>query len=193
MEWKFWRWFFLGLNDRSGIRELFVNCSCVVHIFIGVILAWGIEVCLHDAARTILLPLAGIFVGLSFAWAGNAQALIQEDEIRKIAVYLPDGIETYIYTFQMAILVILVTLGAWGLAGLEVFSIWIFQSPFARLLVEICLYFLASLTLRECWHVVLGSQMLILTRYYVRKVENEKECREYLQSKRTKSPVDKPP
>ena len=165
---------FLGIKSRSGLQRLFINWWCIIHIVIGVILTYNIEVSLHDAARTILLPLAGIFVGLSFAWAGNAQALLQKDEIQKISVYLPDEIETYVYTFQLAILVILVTLGSWGLAGLKLFSLQMFQAPCIKLLTEICLYFLASLTLRECWHVVLGSQILILTRYHVRKIESEK-------------------
>lgn len=175
MKWKFWRWFFLGLEDRSGLSELLINRWCIVHIVVGFIFAQSISVSLDDAARTILLPLAGIFVGLSFAWAGNAQALLQKREIQKISAHLPDGIEAYIYIFQLAILVILVTLVAWGLAGLKIFSLQIFQAPCVQLFIKTCLYFLASLTLRECWHVVLGSQILILTRHEVRRVEDREK------------------
>ena len=128
-----------------------------------------VRVPIQEASQTILLPLAGIFVGLSFAWAANAQALLSEPEIEKLSEYLPDGISTYIFTFQLAILVILVTLVAWGLAGLGIFEAKIFCANRMRFSIEWALYFLASLTIRECWHVVLGSQSLVLAQNKIRK------------------------
>lgn len=35
---------------------------------------------------------------------------------------------------------------------------------------KISLYTLASLTLRECWHVVMGAQMLLLAQRFVKKI-----------------------
>lgn len=96
MKWQFWRWLFLGLQDRPGYRQL-VNWWLVVHIAVGIAVAQLVGVSVHEAAQTFLLPLAGIFIGLSFAWVGNAQALLQESEIEKIAEYHPDGIRTYVY------------------------------------------------------------------------------------------------
>lgn len=171
---EFWKWFFLGLSDRSGLQTLFIDRWCIIHIAIGFISAWYIEVCIHDAAQTVLLPLAGIFIGLSFAWAGNTQALLQQKEIREFFLYLPDKIEAHLYTFQLAILVILVTLCAWGLAGLKVFLLPIFQTPCIQLLIETCLYFLASLTLRECWNVVYGSQILIFVSHRAQEEKDKK-------------------
>lgn len=168
MKWQFWKWLLCGLNDRPGFLQL-IDWWLPLHVVIGLVLAKVVDVSLHDAAQTFLLPLAGIFIGLSFAWVGNAQALLQESEIEKIADYHPDGIRTYVYTFQLAILVILLTLVAWGLAGLKVFSLPIFSSACAKYCVEAGLYFMASLTLRECWHVVIGSQLLILSRHQARK------------------------
>ena len=169
---RFWRWFFLGLSDRSGLWML-IDRWCILHIVVGAVSAWCIEVCIHDAAQTVLLPLAGIFIGLSFA-AGNAQTLLQQKEIQEFSLYLPDEIETHLYTFQLAILVILVTLCAWGLAGLQVFSLQVFQAPCIQLFIEACLYFLASLTLRECWHVVLASQILFFIRHCAQKEKDKK-------------------
>lgn len=173
MNWQFWRWLFCGLRDRPGYRQL-VNLWLIMHIAIGVGVNSVVDVTIADAAQTFLLPLAGIFIGLSFAWVGNAQALLQESEIEKIARHHPDGIQTYVYTFQLAILVILITLVAWGLAGLEVFESPMFQNEYVIYVVNSSLYFLASLTLRECWHVVIGSQLLILTRHNVRHNSDRK-------------------
>lgn len=162
MKWQFWKWFFLGLQSRSGLARLLFNRWTLVHITLGVTLAWAIDKPLSDIATGFLLPLASILVGLSFAWAGNAQALLQTDEVEKIAPHVSDGIETYLYSFQAAILVILITMTLWGLAAVGIFT------PIA-LPAEMFLFFLASLAVRECWHVVIATQLLILTRYTIRK------------------------
>ena len=166
MKWQFWRWLLLGLRDRPGYR-LLLDRWLVVHIATGILMALLIGVSIHEAARTILLPLAGVFIGLSFAWAGNAQALLKESEIEKVAECHPDGIQTYVYTFQLAILIILITLVAWGLAGLKVFDAEILSNSVVQTSIEALLYFLASITLRECWHVVMASQLMILSRHNV--------------------------
>lgn len=168
MKWQFWRWLFIGLSSRPGYTQ-FTNAWLVVHIAVGVGLARVITVPVFEAAQIVLLPLAGILIGLSFAWAGNAQALLQKSEIERVAEYHPDGLLTYVFTFQLAILIILITLSAWGLAGLKFFHAPVLQHASIQFGIEATLYFLASLTLRECWHVVVGSQLLILSRHEARK------------------------
>ena len=110
MRWNFWRWLILGRESASGVRLLLCNPWTIVHLAIGIGLGKVVDLPVHEAAQLFLLPLAGIFVGLSFAWAGNAQALLMEKEIELLSDFHPDGIHTYVYTFQLAILVILVTL-----------------------------------------------------------------------------------
>lgn len=172
MKWLFWKWLIIGLSDRPGYCQL-LNWWLLVHVAAGVAVNMLVKVPIHEAAQTFLLPLAGIFIGLSFAWVGNAQALLQESEIERIAQHHPDGIQTYIYTFQLAILIILITLVAWGLAGLKVFNFDVCDSSTFSFVVGSFLYFLASLTLRECWHIVIGSQLLILSRHNVRTDRND--------------------
>lgn len=174
MKWNFWRWLFLGLNAKPGYRKI-IDFWFIFQLAISILLAHLVDVSLKEAASTLILPLSGIFVGLSFAWAGNAQALLQETEIERLADAHPDGLENYVYTFQLAILMILITLVCWGLAGLGLFEKSFFSSEILGFLIECFLYLLASLTLRECWHVVLGSQILILTRSKIREKNNNKE------------------
>ncbi len=163
-KWRFWTWFFCGLQSRSGLARL-CDRWILLHVFVGLTLAYLAQKPLADIATTFLLPLASILVGLSFAWAGNAQAILQTDELETLSRQLPDGIETYLYVFQTAILVILVTATLWGLAAIGIFGA--FEYP-----AKVALFFLASLTLRECWHVVLGSQVMILARYSIRERES---------------------
>ncbi|WBQ11219.1 hypothetical protein L2D01_05405 [Hyphomonadaceae bacterium ML37] len=170
MQWRFWRWLFCGLESkRPGIFQLF-DAWLVFHILIAILIQATITIPIEDAASKVLLPLASIFIGLSFAWAGNAQALMQEKEIVDLAEKHPDGLETYLYTFQLAILIILFTLIIWGLAGLEFLKLADHHNiPYVRNVIEVALIFFASMTIRECWHVVLGSQLMILSRHEIRR------------------------
>ena len=178
MIWQFWRWLFRGLNHRPGYRQ-FISGWLVVQVAVSVGLALAVEVSIHDAARAVLLPLIAIFVGLSLAWVGNAQALLQEAEIEKLAKYHPDGIWTYVYTFQLAILVMLTTVVFWGLAALGVLSAPFLCHDGVQFSIETWLYLLTTLTVRECWHVVMASQLLILSRYIIRKTnESSSDSRE---------------
>lgn len=173
---SYWRWFFLGSGGRAGFRRL-VNLWLVVHVAVGAGLVWLVDVDLQTAGRTVLLPLAGIFIGLAFAWGGNAQALLQTDEMEEMAEHHEGGFAEYVFTYQTAILVILVTLVLWGLAGLKVFDgVWPTpQNSKAYLVVKGALFAMCSLTLRECWHVVLGAQWMLLARQEIKKARKERD------------------
>lgn len=167
---RFWTWFFRGTGGKPGYRK-FLDRWFFFHLILGIALAWVVPISLKEAANAVLLPLAGIFIGLSFAWGGNAQALLQTEEIEKLTDYHPGGFEDYIYTFQAAILAILVTLAGWGFAGLGLFDdVWPKTSSRpAYLCVAGSLFFLASLTIRECWHVVLGAQLMLIARRKIKR------------------------
>lgn len=161
---SYWNWFFRGRTDsRPGWRQL-MNGWLLAHLVIGTALSTLVLEPLPEAAKAILLPLAGILIGMSFAWIGNAIALVQTPEIERLAAFHHGGIEQYVYTFQTAILVLLVTLSMWGAAGLGVFERPCFWpcGPWAHTTMSVILYALASLAIRECWQVVAFSQLLLL-------------------------------
>lgn len=174
MKWQYWKWFFCGVDgQKRGLLSL-LDWWIVFHLTVAVGLAYFVSVSVKEAASTVLLPLASIFIGLSFAWAGNAQALMQTEEIEELSQHVPGGLQTYAYKFQTSILVILVTLCAWGLAGLGMFECKAsaskcFSCEYWKYGIKGFLYFLASLTLRECWHVVLGSQIMLISRHSIKK------------------------
>jgi hypothetical protein len=78
---SFWRWLFRGLDTQAGIWRL-LNWWSIGHLVVGFALTLIVPVPLQEAASVILLPLAGVFIGLSFTWVGNAQAILagREDE-----------------------------------------------------------------------------------------------------------------
>ena len=166
----FWQWLMVGTGNGPGIKR-FIDWWLLLHVSVAGALAYLLPISLKDAATSLLLPVAGIFIGLSFAWGGNAQALLQSEEIENVSKFKDGGFTDYVYVFQSAILLILVTLCLWAVAGLGIFDIVWPISP--KLLsykaVAFVLFFFSSMTLRECWHVVLGAQSLLLVRFQVRK------------------------
>ena len=167
---SFWGWFFKGSGAGPGLRRLF-DIWLIFHIAVGCIVASISPSQLCEAAKGLLPPLAGIFIGLSFAWGGNAQALLETQEIKKMAQLHKGGFEEYIYTYQLSILIILFTLVAWGVAGLNIYdTVWPTQSNTpVYFIVGSSLYTLASLSRRECWHVVLGAHAMLLARHNILK------------------------
>ena len=172
---SYWSWFFVGSGAKPGYRRI-VNWWLLLHLAMGFLLAYVVKVNLVNAANSVLLPLVGILVGLSFAWAGNAQALMQSPEMGRLAEYHEGGFSEYVFVFQTAILAILVTLILWALAGLQVFDLFwpTAKRHYVYFSVEVVLFSFSSLTLRECWHVVLGAQWMLLAQRKIRKKEHEK-------------------
>jgi hypothetical protein len=169
IEFSFWRWMARGSGSTPGYRRL-VNRWLIFHLVVGCALALIVPVTLATAAITVLLPLAGILKGLSFAWAGNAQALLQASEVEEMADFHPGGFTEYVFTYQAAILAILVTLVFWAIAGFEVFDKQWPTAAHAKLYfaVKALAFTLSSLTLRECWHIVLGAQWMLLSKKQIR-------------------------
>ena len=122
-------------------------------------------------ANTVLLPLVGILIGLSFAWAGNAQAMLQTREIASLSDYHEGGFAEYVYLYQTAILIILITLVLWGFAGLKVFDSWwpTQTANYPYFATKAFLFMLASLTLRSCWQVIMGSQWMLLAQKKIKE------------------------
>lgn len=173
---SFWRWLAKGTGGEPGYRRL-VNRWLALHLIVGVVLAWIVPVNLQSAANTVLLPLVGTLIGLCFAWAGNAQALLQADEIVELTQHHKGGFAEYVFTYQAAILAILVALAVWALAGFEVFDkTWPTEGRRTWYFIAKSLLFaLSSLTLRECWHVVLGAQWMLLMQHWLKRSKDAKK------------------
>lgn len=167
----FWDWLFRGTHGRRPGYRRFVDKWLLLHVVVGVCLSIFVKHPLPDVALAVLLPLAGVFVGLSFAWAGNAQTVLQSPEVEELMRHHPGGRVDYIYSFQASILLILASLVAWGLMGLGIPDLG--RMPFVQYAYASLLFFLASMTVRECWSVVLGAQLLILARLEIRNTSSQ--------------------
>jgi len=167
---QFWSWLIRGSGGKPGYRRI-LNRWLVLHGVVGLALAWIVPVPLAQCSNAVLLPLAGIIIGLAFAWAGNAQALLSGSEMEDVADQHKGGFVEYVYVYQTAILLILTTLVVWSLAGMSVFDVrW--PTPdraYLYFVVKTVLFGLSSIALRECWHVVLGAQWMLLAQKTVKQ------------------------
>lgn len=174
---KFWHWFFRELSGaRAGWTRL-VDRWLILHVLVGFACAYLVPASLAEASRAVLLPLAGVLAGMSFAWIGSALAFLQSSEIEELAERLPGGLETYAYAFQTATLLLLMTLVGWGLAGLGVFDgpcFWNCGRTWYKV-PSVFLYASASISVRECWGVITGSQSLLLYQIAVRRLRKRQE------------------
>lgn len=136
----------------------------------GGALALLIPATLKEAADAFLLPISGILVGLSFAWAASALSLMQDPDVERWGDKLKGGLVDYAYTFQLAILVLLAAIVAWGLAAVGVFDARWPTLAHAHLyfVCRLFLYALGSLGLQACWQAVLGVNYLVLVRADIR-------------------------
>ncbi len=162
---SYWQWLAKGSGGRPGYRRM-LDKWLLLHIPVGIVLSLLIPLDLQACANTVLLPLAGILIGLSFAWAGNAHALLQTKEIGKLSEYHEGGFVEYVFIYQNAILTILVTLIFWGFAGLAIYDqTWPTRcNPKLYFIVKTFLFVLSSLTLRECWQAVSGAHWMLRMR-----------------------------
>lgn len=167
---SFWQWLAKGSGGKPGYRRL-VNSWLLFHFIVALILAYFVQIDLATVASTVLLPLAAVLVGLSFAWAGNAQALLQASELQEMTEFHKGGFTEYVYTYQVAIFAILIALVAWAFAGFQIFDkTWPTASRnCSYLAIKVFLFTLSSLALRECWHVVLGAQWMLLLQHALKR------------------------
>lgn len=167
----FGHWFLKGVNGGRPGHEYYWRWGLLVDVLVGGSIMFLSPVAIGDAARVFLLPVAGIMIGLTFAWVGNANAVLQTPEIEGVARRMRGGLEAIIWEFQLAVLILLIVAVMWGLASVDVFDeTW--PTPARSYLyntVEATLYAASSLALRACWRVVRDAQNLFVTRHRLRE------------------------
>lgn len=157
----FWKWLVVGSGGKPGFKKI-INRWLPIHLFIGTLLSVFITNSPEKIANSVLLPLIGVFVGLSFAWAGTIYPILQSRAFDRFSSKSKGGHIDYLYTFQCAVLIMLVTLVSWGLVAVGFFESVCTRHPSLCFTLNAYLYSLVSISIRECWHVVLGVQMMII-------------------------------
>lgn len=152
-------WFLKGSGGKPGYTRLF-NKWLFIHASVAMILVGIIQLPLAVAAHLIIFIL-GVSGCITFVYTKRARLLLQSREIIELAKYHSGGLIEYIYVYQTSILLLLITSSLWELANLRVFERFV-DYPSLYLSVKFVLFLFFSITLRECWHVVLGVRWMSL-------------------------------
>lgn len=162
----FWRWLLEPGETPRGLWNV-VDPYLALHGVIGIGVALLAIPGLAAAASIVTFPLAGVVIGLAFAWGANAVAVMQTPEIQKLGERVPGGVEEYLRLFQLSVLIVLGVVVCWGLCGLSVpqkaVSLIMGEHvPMAlRIGGRVVMYALLSLAIRTAWEVVVGTQELL--------------------------------
>jgi hypothetical protein len=183
-ELDYWRWLVRGCGGAPGYAS-FLDWWLAVHVLVGVGLSKAVgAVTYADIAKNALLPAVSLFVGISFAWTGAAQAVLQTREIHVVGDHHKGGYPHLVYTFQTAILVILCAVVGWGVAAAGAVDSF---GPTAKSVSGALLFMLMSLAIRECWSVVKAANGLLLIR---KRIVDAAERAEALEKSKVDSEQD---
>lgn len=159
---SFWSWFFKK-ND-GGLYRIF-DYRIIYDLLIGFLLTVFIETSIVNVARTILFPLFGLLIGMTFAWLANATSILQTNEIRKLSEKKEGGIKSYIYIYQTVILVVLTVMSLWSIIAMKfMYSLFINTNIIVIDIIKTMAYSSLSTVIRFCWQGSLGTQKFLIIR-----------------------------
>lgn len=167
---RFWDWFLRGTGGRPGWRNL-VGRATPVQLALSVAFGAVIKKAPQDLAASVAIPVASIAVALAFAWGAASLSLLTTRQVREMGNRSRGGLPEYANYFQLAILVVLISLAAWGVAAAGPYG----ASAHARGINAACsgaLVFLSALAFSECWGVVDFSRSLFLAASSILDVED---------------------
>ncbi|MGI6078990.1 MAG: hypothetical protein ACOYCB_12710 [Fastidiosipilaceae bacterium] len=172
-DFNYWKWLLKGSGGNPGYRRMF-DIWMIIHFGIGLFLARIIPGSLERSASMVLIPLVGLFFSLSFTWIGNAQALMQSKEINELANYHEGGFIEYVYVYQTSILMVIIVLILWVLAGLSLFDLrWpTKEDVIFYYIIKAILFSSLSLTIRESWNAIIGTQWMLIAQRIIKSRNN---------------------
>jgi hypothetical protein len=164
---SFWKWLWGNKETTPGYKHLLGLSQCL-HLFIGIILGFMVARPIDIIGCTVLLPFTAVLGGVSFALSGSTQSILQTEELYKITEKHDGGLPEYVFTYQLVILITLVTVISWAIAGLGIFEpLLAGHHPDIYRFFKILLFTLTSLSIRECWSSTLFSQSLLIMRWKI--------------------------
>lgn len=170
---NFWGWFFRrSETSRSGLIDLFCGFSTLFCVLVAVLLSYFAR-CMefYELARYAIFPLTGVFIGVSFSGASFALSELQSDNIRKLIFRERKGIEYYVFGYQSAALLLLISVGYCALGAMKIFSFVPFNWQH---LLTFVLFFLLGMSVVQCWKVINFCVSLAHLQFLVWKRGKEK-------------------
>lgn len=151
----FWWWLFVGFNGNAGIANL-ISWYMLLDIFFAIVFGFALEFDLTIAAKSVLFPLASIFVGIALSWSANVYSIIQTEEISGFANHIDGGLAEYVYPFLLGIIIIMSTIVVWSICALDINLSLLTHNElvFLRKTGGMAMFFLLSMSIRTSWQMV---------------------------------------
>lgn len=173
---SFKHWLVTSEKAGGGLARWW-NSYLLVHAAVGIGLGLAFQQDLSDRARSVVLPLAGVLVGLTFAWAATAISIVSSTEFRRIMVGSRQGVRGTANYYQLAILAVLSATVLWALAGLGPFRVPLGASAVAVVnkAIAMSLFGVTSFAVMECWSAVNLTRLTLLLYNTVKQSDDSKE------------------
>lgn len=157
---NFWKWLFTkGENRRRGISPLF-DRWLFLHAMISIIFVVFLNIDPFEFAGKALFPAASILVGMAVAWTSRASTILHDAKFREAIISEENPPESYFYSYQLSLLIMISTVVYISIMSAGGLSFYIWNREYSVISSGFFLYFLLSLSIRECWSIVNFSSLL---------------------------------
>ncbi|WP_156000835.1 hypothetical protein [Sphingopyxis sp. MC1] len=157
---NFWKWLAIkGLNGKRGITPLF-DRWILLHCAIAAALVAFLNIDPFKFAGKALFPAASILVGMAVAWTSRASTILHDAKFREAIISDDNPPESYFYSYQLSLLIMISTVVYISIMAAGGFSFYVIDRNISSLSSGFFLYFLLSVSIRECWSIVNFSSLL---------------------------------
>lgn len=158
---EYWPWLIAKAGRKTGFR-LLLNKWLIVDGFIAGVLTFGLQIDGFEFAGKALFPAASILAGMAFAWTARASTILSNRDFRDKIIAEGNPLEDYVYGFQMSIMILFGCVIYIALMSVGGFQFSLFSESVSRLSSSFFMYFVISLTIRECWSIVNFTSLLTI-------------------------------
>lgn len=158
----FWKWL-LGPHESGGFNITTVFDGWLFfHASIALILLFLLRVTPYEFAAKALFPAASILVGMAVAWTSRAATILQDKNFKSKMISEKNPIENYVYSYQFSLLIIISCVVFVSIMASGGINFKFINPNLAYNVSGFSMYFLLSMSIRECWQVINFSSMLSL-------------------------------
>lgn len=160
-------------KKKPGIRLLF-DRWIIFHACVAAFLVNSLNANPFDFAARALFPAASILVGMAVAWTSRASAIMHDEKFRKRIIAEDNPAENYFYSYQLSLLIMITTVSYISLMAAGGLRYNFISYDISTKASGFWLYFLLSLSIRECWSIVNFSSLLSILSDRVSKSDETK-------------------
>lgn len=157
---NFWKWLLAkNSNGKRGVTPLF-DRWIFLHAGIALVFVMFLNIDPFEFAGKALFPAASILVGMAVAWTSRASTILHDAKFREAIISEDNPPESYFYSYQLSLLIMISTVVYISIMAAGGLSFYLFDRKISSLISGFFLYFLLSLSIRECWSIVNFSSLL---------------------------------